>query len=65
MFGDHYEEDCDPIEEYERGVRLFHMDEDYDNRHDYERGIKPFHKYEYDAEDIEDEYEPCIRHFRD
>lgn len=66
MFSDYYEEDNDPIEEYENGVRmfrLFHTDEDYEKRHDYEKGIKPFH--EYDAEDIEDEYEPCIRHFRD
>lgn len=63
MFSDYYEEDYDPIEEYENGVKLFHKDEDYEDCHDYERGIKPFNGY--DAEDIEDECEPCIRHFRD
>jgi hypothetical protein len=39
------------------------MDEDYDDRHDYERGIKPFNGY--DTEDTDDDYGPCIRHFRD
>ena len=64
MFKDYYEEDYDPIEEYEKGVRLLHMDEDYEDRHDYERGIKPFH--DYDTEDTDDDdYGPCIRHFRD
>ena len=61
MFSDYYEEDYDPIEEYEKGVRLLHIDNDYED--DYERGIKPFHRY--DDEDTDDDYGPCIRHFRD
>lgn len=58
MFGDYY----DPIEEYEMGVKLLHTDDYYEERYNYERGIKPFNGYD---EDIEDGYEPCIRHFGD
>ena len=65
MFSDYYDEDYDSIEEYERGVKLFHTDEDYDDRYNYERDIKPFQEYYgYDIDD-DDDYGPCIRHFRD
>lgn len=62
MFSDYYEEDYDTIEEYERGVKLFHMDDDYNNRHDYERGIKPFNN---DDDCYQDDCDSCIRHFKD
>lgn len=62
MFKDHYDEDYDSIEEYERGVKLFHMDDDYNDRHDYERGIKPFND---DDDCYQDDCDSCIRHFKD
>ena len=65
MFKDYYEEDCDPIEAYENGVRLFrlfHNDDDYNDRHDYERGIKPFNN---DGDCYQDDCDSCIRHFKD
>lgn len=62
MFSDYYEEDFDTIEEYERGVKLFHIDDDYNNRHDYERGIKPFNN---DDDYYQDDCDSCIGHFKD
>lgn len=65
MFKDYYDEDYDPIEESENGVRmfrLFHTDEDYERRHDYERGIKPFND---DDDCCQDDCDSCIGHFKD
>lgn len=62
MFKDDYDEDYDSIEEYERGVKLFHMDDDYNDRHDYERGIKPFND---DDDCYQDDCDSCIKHFKD
>ena len=62
MFKDYYDEDYDTIEEYERGIKLFHMDDDYNNRHDYERGIKPFND---DDDCYQDDCDSCIGHFKD
>lgn len=62
MFKDYYDEDYDPIEEYEKGVKLLHMDDDYNERHDYEKGIKPFND---DDDCYQDECDSCIGHFKD
>ena len=62
MFKDYYDENYDPIEEYERGVKLLHIDDDYNDRHDYERGIKPFND---DDDGYQDECDSCIGHFKD
>ena len=62
MFKDYYEEDYDPIEEYERGVKLFQLHYDYDERHDYERGIKHFSD---DDDCYQDDCDSCIGHFKD
>lgn len=62
MFSDYYDEDYDSIEEYEKGVKLFHIDDDYNDRHDYERGIKPFNN---DDDCHQDDCDSCIRHFKD
>ena len=62
MFKDYYEEDYDPIEAYENGVKLFHMDDDYNDRHDYERCIEHFSD---DDDCCQDECDSCIGHFKD
>ena len=62
MFSDYYEEDYDPIEEYEKGIKILNEGEEYRND-DYERGVKPIHIDE--DYDRDDDYESCIRHFRD
>lgn len=62
MFKDYYDEDYDPIEEYEKGVKLLHMDDDYNERHDYEKGIKPFND---DDDCYQDDCDSCIGHFKD
>lgn len=62
MFKDYYDEDYDTVEEYEKGVKLFHTDDDYNNRHDYERGIKPFNN---DGDCYQDDCDSCIGHFKD
>lgn len=62
MFKDYYDEDYDPIEEYEKGVKLLHMDDDYKDRHDYEKGIKPFND---DDDCYQNDCDSCIGHFKD
>jgi hypothetical protein len=62
MFSDYYEEDYDPIEEYESGIKILSKKEEY-REDDYERGVKLIHIDE--DYDRDDDYEPCIRHFKD
>lgn len=62
MFSDYYDEDYDPIAEYENGIKIMGAVVEY-REDDYERGVKLIHIDE--DYDRDDDYGPCIRHFRD